>query len=295
VTDLQLALPDGRLLTYLDVGDSAGVPVIYSHGAPSGKLETHFFGLHDAAVAAGLRLIVPDRPGVAGSTPHGTRTLLDWGHDVGAVADALECDRFALLGYSVGGAFALAARHVNAARVTATAIVSGIGPADIPGMTDGRSADVSRIFALAVRAPRLTGAMLRFMRFGTKSPERMIAATGKGMPAADRAVAERPGAAEPFAAFLADALRVTTAGALRDLQLAAGPWGFTPQPTASPLEIWHGGADANAPIASAHWLQSQLPDAVAHLSAQDGHISLFDREAVAVLQRIADLTRAPRA
>jgi len=289
-----VALPDGRVLSYFDLGDAAGVPVIYSHGAPSGKLETVFFGLHEKAAQAGIRLIVADRPGVGGSSPQAHRTLLSWGHDVVAAADALAIERFALLGYSVGAAFALAAREVAASRVTATAIVSGIGPADVTGITTGRSADVSRMFTMAVTAPRLTGAMLRFMKFGTKTPERMIAATGKSMPPPDRAVADRPGAAEPFAAFIADAMRTGTTGVLQDLQLAAGPWGFTPQPSPSPLAVWHGAADANAPIGSAHWLARQIPEAESHLTDDDGHISLFDREAGAVLRRLGELAATKR-
>lgn len=267
---------------------------MYAHGAPSGKLETEFFSLDERARRARLRLIVADRPGVGGSTGLASRTVLDGGRDAVAIADALGFERFALLGYSVGAAFALAARHVGGRRVTATAIVSGIGPADVPGMTDGRSADVSRIFTLALKAPRITSAMLRFMRFGTRTPERMIAATGKNMPEADRAVADRPGAAEPFAAFLADALRNGTSGVLQDLQLAARPWGFVPEDAAAPVVLWHGEADVNAPIASAHWLRARLPHAEAHLTSDDGHISLFDREGGAVLDRLAELDRSHR-
>ena len=289
-----LTLNDGRILTYLDLGDPSGSPVVYFHGAPSGKLETEFFGLDERARRAGVRLIVADRPGVGGSTGVASRTLLDGGHDAVAIADALGFERFALLGYSVGAAFALAARHVGGRRVTATAIVSGIGPADAPGITDGRSADVTRIFTMALKAPRITSAMLRFMRFGTRTPERMIAATGRSMPPADRAVADRPGAAEPFAAFLADALRTGTSGVLQDLQLAARPWGFVPEDAAGPVVLWHGEADANAPIASAQWLRSRLPRAEAHLTSDDGHISLFDREASAVLDRLVELDRRER-
>ncbi len=286
-----LTLADGRVLTYFDLGDPAGIPVFYAHGAPSGKRETEFFGLDGHAAEAGVRLIVPDRPGVGGSSPLPGRTLLSWGNDVVAAADGLGLPQFAVLGYSVGAAFALAVREVGASRVTATAIVSGIGPADVPGITEGRSPDVARIFTMASKAPALTGAMLRFMRFGTRSPERMIAAAGKGMPAADRAVAERPGAAEPFAAFLADAMRHGTVGVLRDLQLAAGAWGFAPKPTGSPIAIWHGAADTNAPPASARLLAELIPFAELHLTDTDGHISLFDREAGAVLRRLAELAR----
>ena len=74
-----LTLNDGRILTYLDLGDPSGSPVVYFHGAPSGKLETEFFVLDERARRAGVRLIVADRPGVGGSTGVASRTLLDGG------------------------------------------------------------------------------------------------------------------------------------------------------------------------------------------------------------------------
>ncbi|MDI2098793.1 alpha/beta fold hydrolase [Ruicaihuangia caeni] len=284
MTEATLTLPDGRLLTYLDLGDPQGHPVFHTHGAPSSKLETRFFGLDAHARSAGIRLIALDRPGIGGSTPQAGRTLLDWGSDVADAASVLGIERFGLFGYSIGAASALAARMVCADRVSATLIVSGVGPADVPGITEGRSPDVSRIIAMSTRMPGLTRAGLAFMRWGTKNPAKMIAATGKGMPPADRAVADRPGAAEPFAAFLRDALRQGTAGALRDLQLVAGPWGFTPTAAGGPLGIWHGKADTNVPAHAARWLATAVPGAIRTVTQDDGHISLLDSRGAEVLE-----------
>jgi pimeloyl-ACP methyl ester carboxylesterase len=282
---------NGRRLAYFDLGDPGGVPAIHSHGAPSGKLETAFFNLDEAAKTAGVRLLCFDRPGIGGSDPDPGRSLLDWGRDVSAAAEALGIERFGLLGYSVGAASALACREHAPDRITATAVVSGIGPADVPGIVEGRSADVSRIFTSAVKAPWLTRLALRFMKFGTKNPQKMIAATGKGMPAADRVVADRPQSAEPFAAFLKDAMRQGVTGVLEDLQIAASPWGFTPRP-GSPLAVWHGSADTNAPVAAARWLQSAVPDSVLIVEEGEGHISLLDRNASAVMSGLAELIRS---
>ena len=286
-----VVLPDGRKLAYFDLGNPAGHPVIHAHGAPSGKLETVFFDLDTTAKRAGIRLLAIDRPGVGGSDPAPGRTLLTWADDVAAFADSLQLDRFALFGYSIGAGSTLACLHRLHDRLTAVAIVSGAGPAQIPGLADGRAKDVARVLHFARHYPRLTSQVLKFMRWGTKSPEKMIAASGKGMPAADRAIADRPGAAAPFAAFIADALRNGTEGVRDDMRLIASPWGFEPEPSDVPVVIWHGEADTNVPVAAAKWLAARLPNATLELVPDGGHISVLDSSAEAIFQQLKERAR----
>lgn len=288
--DGSLRLPDGRSVSYLELGSPSGTPVFHFHGAPSSRLEALFFDLDTAADSAGVRLLALDRPGIGGSDPRRGRTLLDQADDVAAAADALGVDRYGLLGYSAGAASALACRAGRPERVTATAIVSGIGSAEVVGLDEGRAPGVSRFFRTADRYPWLARIGLRFMRYGTTTPERMIAATGRGMPPADRAVAERPGAAAPFAAFLAEALRQGTSGVLDDARLAVRPWGFTPGP-GSPLTIWHGSADTNVPVAAAFWLAELVPGAQLRVVSDEGHVSLLDARAGEVLHDLAAAAR----
>jgi pimeloyl-ACP methyl ester carboxylesterase len=62
-----VTLGDGRTLALDDVGDPAGVPVVYLHGTPDSRLARH----PDDGVAAamGVRLLAVDRPGYGGSSP----------------------------------------------------------------------------------------------------------------------------------------------------------------------------------------------------------------------------------
>ncbi|WP_167139977.1 alpha/beta hydrolase [Diaminobutyricimonas sp. TR449] len=278
-------------MAYFDLGDRNGHPVIHSHGAPSGKLESEFFDLDAAARGAGVRLLALDRPGVGGSDAAPGRTLLDWADDVAAFADALGLDRFGLFGYSIGAGSALACLQRLGDRVSSAAIVSGAGPAQFPELAQGRAKDVARVLHFARHYPRLTNQVLKLMRWGTKNPAKMIAASGRSMPPADRAIADRPEAAAPFAAFIADAMRNGTAGVADDLRLIASPWGFEPGPSEVPVSIWHGEADTNVPVAAARWLAERLPNATLHVVPQGGHVSVLAAEARGILQQLRERAR----
>ncbi|NLT07691.1 MAG: alpha/beta hydrolase, partial [Solirubrobacterales bacterium] len=82
-----LRLPDGRRLDRLELGDPAGRPLLYCHGGFSAASDAvHLDGL---GRELGVRVVAPDRPGVAGSARQPGRRLLDWPADAAALADAL--------------------------------------------------------------------------------------------------------------------------------------------------------------------------------------------------------------
>lgn len=62
------------------------------------------------AAPRGGRVIAIDGPGSGLSDPQRGRRLIDWPHDVAALA-ALGLGRFAILGYSGGGPYALACAY----------------------------------------------------------------------------------------------------------------------------------------------------------------------------------------
>src|SRR5581483_9655535 len=96
--DVQLGLADGRVLGYAEYGDPGGTPLVYLHGFPGSRIAGGV--LDEAARAAGVRVLAPDRPGLGLSSPRPGRTLLDLADDVRELADALAIDRFAVVGES---------------------------------------------------------------------------------------------------------------------------------------------------------------------------------------------------
>lgn len=99
----------GRI-EYLDRGQ--GAPVLVVHGSPGGHDQGALMA--DFVVAAGLRAIIPSRPGYLGSELNETNRSIDGTADaLAALMAGLGIDRFALLCWSGGGpsCYRLALRH----------------------------------------------------------------------------------------------------------------------------------------------------------------------------------------
>jgi pimeloyl-ACP methyl ester carboxylesterase len=137
--DQQIKLQDGRMLGYAEYGAPRGMPVFYFHEFPGSRLDYLLFDAGDVAMETNARIIAVDRPGMGLSALMRGRQILDWPDDVTELADALQIDRFAVLGISGGGSYAAACAFRITGRLIATGLVCGMGPSDAPGMKDGVS------------------------------------------------------------------------------------------------------------------------------------------------------------
>ena len=136
-----------------------------------------------------MRVIAPDRPGYGLSDFKKKRTIADWTDDVVELADALGLGRFAVAGISGGGPYAAAAALRISDRLTFAAIISGVGPFEAAGATEGMSRMNRILFGAARRVPPVSRAILESMSFvGRSHPERAINQMLKSVPEADRAV-----------------------------------------------------------------------------------------------------------
>jgi fido (protein-threonine AMPylation protein) len=104
-----VAMPDGRRLCFAEWGSLDGIPILSMHGTPGCRLldarriERRF---EDLLAELGIRLVTYDRPGYGRSDRHRGRKVADTAGDVAAIADALEMERFAVVGGSSGSAHA---------------------------------------------------------------------------------------------------------------------------------------------------------------------------------------------
>lgn len=123
--DARCGLPDGRFLEYWDGGDPTGRPVVVHPGTPASRVLARWG--HEAAVAAGVRLVSISRPGYGGSSTSAP-SLLATGQDTAALAARLGLGPYGVLGISGGGPFATATAVADPDAVRALAVVGGVGP-----------------------------------------------------------------------------------------------------------------------------------------------------------------------
>lgn len=150
----RVVLADGRSLGYAEFGDRDGSPVVDCHGFPGSRLEARLTDA--AALGLGLRIVAPDRPGYGRSDYQPHRCLADWPRDVVALADALGSSRFAVLGVSGEGPYALACAGRLQARVSRVGIICALGELHAVGQIRGMSPVAAVVLAMARRIPRLT-------------------------------------------------------------------------------------------------------------------------------------------
>ena len=109
-----VTLPDGRRLAWSSGGARGGVPVIYLHGA-IGTPVCRTSELDALIGALGIHYIAVSRPGFGRSDPSPGRRIADFPADVEHLADHLGLGRFAVVGVSAGGPYALACARALAA------------------------------------------------------------------------------------------------------------------------------------------------------------------------------------
>jgi pimeloyl-ACP methyl ester carboxylesterase len=312
-------LPDGRRLAYAEYGAADGDPVLYFHGFPSSRREARL--IHADALATGARIIAPDRPGYGDSDDAPGRTLADWAGDCAALVGQLGLARFAIIGVSGGGPYALACAQHLPARLpdrgaspggqcseNRSAIWKASQNAKQPGDQGGAELtactlvcplgaiahdELLRQMNPAARASLLPGrqpAWFANLVYGAPTtallarwPDLVEKFRHIAAPPADRAVLREGDTAAILNRTIADAMRNGAPGARRDLTLYTHDWGLDLTAIRMPIRIWHGTADGTVPIGHARWLAEHLPNAHLTELPGEGHYSVPIRYAPQIL------------
>jgi pimeloyl-ACP methyl ester carboxylesterase len=274
-----VSLPDGRRLAYEEYGDPAGFPILSFHGGLSSRLDAA--PAHDAALSARVRLVSPDRPGMGLSTYQPGRRLLDWPADVDALVQALGIGRFAVMGWSAGGAYAAVCAAKMRGRVTAAALLSSAVPLDLYGTTRGLTSEDRALLFLTHRWPWLASAAMKFSIVNA-SNTRLLRAVMRSFPPADRSVLAEWGPPDLALAFVREALRQGTAGCVQDYRIFGDPWGFSLEEIRVPVQIWEGSDDRTGPPGYRAFLQRHIAHATVTVVPGEGHLSLLPHQAPAI-------------
>lgn len=253
-------LNSGLALGFAEYGSPSGIPVIAFHGMPGSRLMMRVGD--QAASAAGARIIAPERPGYGLSEPAKTG-LVEHASDAVTLADSLGVKKFAVMGVSGGGPFALACAYRFPERVTFAAMVSGVGQLALPGSIREMETGQRAIFQLGRYLPGVSGFLIA----------RMIKSA---LPMMDKHVQQGTSPSpditpEAFAVVAADqreAVRTGSKGIASDMKSLWRPWKFRLEEIKPKVLLWHGEADNPA---MAHYTADHLPGCEAVFYPGEGH------------------------
>jgi pimeloyl-ACP methyl ester carboxylesterase len=274
-----VTLPDGRVLAFEEYGDPAGFPVLSFHGGLSSRLDAA--PAHEAAVAMGVRLLSPDRPGMGLSTFQPRRRLTDWPADVEHLAGALALGRFAVMGWSAGGPYAAVCAAKLGRRVTAAALLSSSVPLDLYGTTRGLAVEDRALLLLARHAPRLASTVMK-VSIVNASNARLLRAAMRAFPPADRTILTQWGPPDHALAFVREAVRQGTEGCVLDYKIFGDPWGFSLEEIQVPVQIWEGSDDQTGPPGYREFLRRHILHATVTVVPGEGHLSLLPHQAPSI-------------
>lgn len=281
-----------RAVGVYEYGDPAGAPVFALHGTPSNGAG---FDWTDApARARSLQIIAPDRPGIGRSTPVPLRAIGDYAAELAVLADAMEIDRFTVLGYSGGGPYALAAAAALGPRVQSAVIVAGAGEIGAWATFADLARSDRQMTWLALHTPVIARAALRLADLGARvTPRVALWSARSGLIESDRAVMGSLGSPREALALFTQALAHSSAGVVADYALLARPWHVNLGDITVPVRCWHGTADTLVPLAHTEELVARLPNAQLTTWPGEGHLA-FIAHVGEVLDGIAETVRAGR-
>jgi pimeloyl-ACP methyl ester carboxylesterase len=274
VTAQLVPLVDGRSLFVREYGDPNGRPVISHHGGlvSGADVET----AASAARALGLRLVSPNRPGVGASSQAVGRTHASWAADALQVADYLGLDRFGVLGWSMGGPYAMAVAALHPERVTHAVVVAG-APPGLDGPTLGLiNATDRRLTYLCEHYPRAGAAVFAAVRtFARRTPGAFEVTTRWSLGHLDGAAVRALGHGT-LARWTAEGTAVPL-GLVEEYRTWIRPWGFSLQDIKVPVQIWHGDQDKLIDATLEREMASAIPNATFHQIDQGGHFLALGR------------------
>jgi pimeloyl-ACP methyl ester carboxylesterase len=263
---------DGATVGYYNYGSPDGQPVLVFHGTPA--CGAGFAWADQPAASRGLRLIAPDRPGVGLTSRANGWTVGSYPAMVGAFADAMGIDTFAVWGYSGGGPYAVATAAKLGSRVTAAAVTAGMGQVPAWASIDEFEKTDRQFLVMTAKRPRLARVLLGAVgRLARLSPASAMRSFEKQLSAADKAVIETLGTPREAMALFTQAFLRGSAGVVDDYAALAKPWNVDITAIRCPFFIGHATADQMVPLSHSLALADRVPSATMVTWPDEGHLA----------------------
>jgi pimeloyl-ACP methyl ester carboxylesterase len=255
--------------------------VLYFHGTASSRLEVLL--LEKFAFANKLQIIGVDRPGFGLSTFKPRKSLRDFACDVNLLIEQLRLDQLAILGWSGGGAFALAYVALFPEHVSRAVVV---GAPALP--FDVATAHNNSLARFAMKLPFLGMLALRNMRaqvlrananidafLASKEGKKALA----GWSADDAKFFSDKAWASLMYGAMAEAFRQgnqSVKAVLQEHLLFMKPWDVPLSRIPSGrIFIWQGADDKTCRVDNAFRLAREIPDAHVKVFQGKGHCVMF--------------------
>jgi pimeloyl-ACP methyl ester carboxylesterase len=286
-----ITLPDARRMAVYHFGDPQGAPLFFFHGWPS-EGSTGVL-LDSAARKLHLHVMAPDRPGIGRSDPKPGRTIADWPADVRAIAAHFGLRKFAVLGISGGGPYALATARAMPGSITSTIVVSGVPPLEDPRDVETLPGAYRRLLKGQSSHPESMRTQFRVARplLAHVVPNAFLHLGTLNLPAPDRAAISDSRTASAVFGGMRRSWASSSDGVYEDAVLYGKPWDFSVSQIRTPVEFWHGAMDKHFPAELARKLAARIPGAHIHIVPGEGHYSLPVKQTEAIL---APAARKPR-
>ena len=275
--DATVRLLDGRRLAYTEWGTPDGPPVVYFHGTPGSRI---WCPDEVATLESGVRLIIPDRPGIGASDPKVPRMVGDWPADILELMDSLGVATFAVVGVSAGGSYTAACAALIPDRLTSVSIVSSSLSTwcweERPGIEATWDADDRAVFELIRRdlpagIQLASDQLITFAQDIIDHPQHLRDELAQAQ--GDGWFFEDDTRVEQFNAYLRDTFAQGVDAAVWEFAKIFLPWGFRLADITIPVRICHGAQDPWVTEAGIDFQVRTIPRTTLTVWEDAGHLA----------------------
>jgi pimeloyl-ACP methyl ester carboxylesterase len=227
------------------------------------------------AVDAGVRLIVPDRPGMGLSDFQEKRQIMDWPEDIKQLADQLQIERFGMLGITAGGGpWALHCAYKMPERLSSVAVVSSHMTPELVHAPPS----ISAILGMARMTPSLLFQYLKVMAISVeKEPEIYLKRRLDDHAEVDRKFLQSATGKKLFIEPLIESMRNGPRGLAWDITIGMQNWEIGLEEITYPVHLWYGTEDLVVPIEEAETIASLLPNCMTRFVEGEGQYLFISR------------------